>query len=85
MIECDLYDIDVIAPTDAFPPGSPAKLRDAKIKERLQMLLRDRFKLRVHRETKETPIYAVVVGKNGLKFSNGLNEQCAAHRATNFL
>ena len=29
------------------------------------------------------PIYAIVVGKNGPKFSNGLNEQCA-DRPTNY-
>jgi uncharacterized protein (TIGR03435 family) len=34
----------------------------------LQALLADRFKLVVHRETKELPIYALVAGKNGLKF-----------------
>jgi uncharacterized protein (TIGR03435 family) len=31
----------------------------------LQAILMDRFKLRFHRETKELPIYALVVGKNG--------------------
>ena len=49
----------------------------------LQTLLRDRFKLRVHHEMKEMPIYAIVVGKNRPKFSNGLNEQCA-DRPTNY-
>jgi len=82
LIERDLYDIDAIAPKDAIPPGSSAKVRNDKIKEMLQTLLKDRFKLRLHRETKEMPIYAIVVGKNGPKFSNGLNEECA-DRPTN--
>jgi uncharacterized protein (TIGR03435 family) len=64
---------DAIAPKDAIPPGSSAKVRNDKIKEMLQTLLKDRFKLRVHRERQEMPIYAIVVGKNGPKFSNGLN------------
>jgi uncharacterized protein (TIGR03435 family) len=33
----------------------------------LQSLLADRVKLRVHREMKEMPVYALVVGKNGPK------------------
>jgi uncharacterized protein (TIGR03435 family) len=33
----------------------------------LQALLADRFKLTIHRETKELPIYALVVAKNGPK------------------
>ncbi len=31
----------------------------------LQSLFEDRFKLKVHRETKESPVYAIVVGKGG--------------------
>jgi uncharacterized protein (TIGR03435 family) len=34
----------------------------------LQSLLKDRFKLKFHRETKEVPVYALVVGKGGPKF-----------------
>jgi uncharacterized protein (TIGR03435 family) len=33
----------------------------------LQTLLEDRFKLKIHRETKELPVYALTVAKNGLK------------------
>ena len=33
----------------------------------LQALLADRFKLVFHRDTKELPVYALVVGKNGPK------------------
>jgi bla regulator protein blaR1 len=33
----------------------------------LQALLTDRFKLTIHRETRELPIYALVIAKNGLK------------------
>jgi uncharacterized protein (TIGR03435 family) len=34
----------------------------------LQALLADRFKLAFHRETKELPIYSLVIAKNGPKF-----------------
>ena len=33
----------------------------------LQTLLEDRFKLKLHREQKELPVYALIVGKNGPK------------------
>jgi uncharacterized protein (TIGR03435 family) len=33
----------------------------------LQRLLADRFKLGIHRETKEMPVYALVVAKRGLR------------------
>jgi len=33
----------------------------------LQPLLEDRFKLRFHRETKQLPVYSLVIAKGGLK------------------
>ena len=38
-----------------------------KVPEMLQSLLAERFKLAIHRENKEQPVYALVVGKNGQK------------------
>jgi uncharacterized protein (TIGR03435 family) len=38
-----------------------------QIRAMLQTLLADRFKLAVHRETRELLVYTLVVGKNGLK------------------
>jgi uncharacterized protein (TIGR03435 family) len=38
-----------------------------KVPDMLQALLADRFKLTAHRETKDFPAYALVVGKNGAK------------------
>jgi uncharacterized protein (TIGR03435 family) len=38
-----------------------------KVPEMLQALLVERFKLTIHRDTKEHSVYALVVGKNGLK------------------
>ena len=41
----------------------------------LQGLLADRFQLKVHRETKETPVYALVVGKNGAKLKESAPDE----------
>jgi uncharacterized protein (TIGR03435 family) len=45
----------------------PADTPTSKVPEMLQSLLAERFKLTIHRETKELPMYALVVGKNGAK------------------
>jgi uncharacterized protein (TIGR03435 family) len=51
---------DVVAKLPADTPRS-------KVPEMLQSLLAERFKVEIHRETKELPMYALVVGKNGPK------------------
>ena len=38
-----------------------------QVPEMLQTLLAERFKLQVHHDTRETPVYALVIGKGGLK------------------
>jgi uncharacterized protein (TIGR03435 family) len=82
VIERDLYDIEAIAPKDAIPPGSPAKVRNDKMREMLQTLLKERFKLRVHQETREDSAYAIVTAKNGPMFNSATIEECA-DRPTN--
>jgi uncharacterized protein (TIGR03435 family) len=42
-------------------------LTEARARLMLQALLTDRFKLELHRETKEMPIYALTATRNGLK------------------
>src|SRR5581483_8179531 len=49
--------------TAKFPDGA----NQDQVPEMLQALLTERFKLTVHRDTKEHPIYALVVGKSGPK------------------
>jgi len=38
-----------------------------QVPEMLQALLADRFKLAIHHDSKERPVYALIVGKNGSK------------------
>jgi uncharacterized protein (TIGR03435 family) len=65
-IDSDRYDIVAKAPA-----GAP----EAQIPEMLQALLAERFKLVAHRERKELPAFALVVGKNGPKLTKAeLNE-----------
>jgi uncharacterized protein (TIGR03435 family) len=49
--------------TAKLPPDTP---RD-QVPLMLQNLLAERFKLKLHREQKEMPVYAIVVGKGGVK------------------
>jgi bla regulator protein BlaR1 len=53
------YDISAKAPEGSDDPE--------RSKLMMQTLLADRFKLAIHRETKDMPIYELVVGKNGPK------------------
>jgi uncharacterized protein (TIGR03435 family) len=63
----------------AAKAGGPAT--DAQMKLMLQTLLLDRFKLKVHRETKELPVYALIVGKTGPKFSAATDDGKSGVRA----
>jgi uncharacterized protein (TIGR03435 family) len=53
---------DIVA---KLPEGSTAK----QVPQMLRALLEDRFKLKVHRELKEFPVYALEVSKSGLKMA----------------
>lgn len=61
------YDIDAKAPAGAIPAGMPEAARDRRMNAMLQSLLADRYKLAIHRETKELPVYELVVLKTGLR------------------
>jgi uncharacterized protein (TIGR03435 family) len=69
------YDIEATAESGAIPPGASTLAREAKMKLMLQSLLEDRFKLKIRRETKEMPVYAVIVGKNGPKLTKSKIEE----------
>jgi bla regulator protein BlaR1 len=63
-IDSERYDL--VAKADGDISG-PAQLRPL-----LQKLLADRFQLTIHHDTKELPVYALVVGKNGPKFKESV-------------
>jgi uncharacterized protein (TIGR03435 family) len=56
------FDIDAKAPGDAAPSAEQARAM-------MQALLAERFKLQFHRETRDVPIYALVVGPKGAKLN----------------
>jgi len=67
-----MYDIAAKAEGDGAPT------RD-EFRQMLQTLLADRFKLKIHREMRETPIYALVINKNGSKLKPGSGDgECAS-------
>jgi uncharacterized protein (TIGR03435 family) len=66
-INTDGYDIE------ARVEGNPSK---RQLLLMLQSLLEDRFKLKVHRETRELPVYALTVAKSGLKLQPPKEESC---------
>ena len=69
------YDIDATAEKGAFPDSLTAAERNARLRAMLQTLLRDRFNLVMRRETKEIPVYAVVVGKSGPRLQKSKTEE----------
>jgi len=60
-IDTDHFDIEAQAKGNSGPI-SPDKMRVT-----VQVLLEDRFQLKVHRETREMPVLDLVVGESGLK------------------
>jgi uncharacterized protein (TIGR03435 family) len=64
--ETSRYDISARAEGD-LPPSSPIGPPSTRMLM-LQSLLEDRFKLKVHREVREQPIYALVKARSNAKF-----------------
>jgi uncharacterized protein (TIGR03435 family) len=61
------FDIDATAEPGAIPTGASADERDKAMRTMLQALLAERFHLKIRRELKDQPVYAIVVGKGGPK------------------
>ena len=72
----EIYDIEATSGGDTIPDGLSQTDREDRLRSMLQLLLADRFKLVIHRETKEMPIYALAVGKGGPKLQKaGIEER----------
>lgn len=63
-----------------------AKMPDGANKDQvpamLKALLADRFKLTVHKESRDDPVYSLVVGKNGPKMKDALPDPAAPAAST---
>ena len=66
-IRTERYNIEATAEKGAIPAGVTVKERNDKMRLMLQTLLAERFKMVIRRETKELPVYAIVVAKDGPK------------------
>lgn len=68
------YDIEATAEKGSIPAELSPKEQDAKMRLMLQALLADRFHLTMRHESKEVPVYAVVVNKGGPKLQKSETE-----------
>lgn len=82
----DRFDIEAKAPAGAFPAGMPEQARLEKMRLMLQALLVDRFKLVMRKESRELPIYVVVVAKGGPKLEKAKmgEAECVAEGVKDF-
>jgi uncharacterized protein (TIGR03435 family) len=71
-----LYDYYEIA---AVAPGSASITREES-RRMLQSLLADRFKLQFHRETREIPVYELMLDKNGASLKPSAGDKPCASR-----
>ena len=70
-IDSDHYDVDakISAEAAATLEQMPEEQRRRQMNLRLQTLLADRLKLKVHFETRQEPVFAIVTAKNGPKLT----------------
>jgi uncharacterized protein (TIGR03435 family) len=70
-MDSDHYDVDakIAGEAAATLEQMPEAQRRRQMNLRLQTLLADRLKLKVHFETREEPVFAIMTAKNGPKFT----------------
>jgi len=83
----DRFDVQARPPASDGPSDllqmteDQRKLVQQQMRQRLQALLAERFKLAVHKETKELPVYALVLAKNGPKLKQSQDQKGPMHIA----
>jgi uncharacterized protein (TIGR03435 family) len=65
---------------DALSKLTPSQLESAR-QQMLQSLLAERFNLKIHRESKEGPVYFLTIGKNGPKLQEAKSGNALAVNA----
>ena len=73
-MEKDRFDIEAKAETTG------KAVSQDQMRLMVQTLLEDRFKLKVHRETRELPVYNMVLEKNGPKMKLSGDQTPQLHR-----
>jgi len=73
-IDSERYDVDAKAEPGAIPASTPNKVLWETTRSMLRSLLAERFKLAIRRETKEMPIYELVVARNGPRLQKSSKE-----------
>jgi uncharacterized protein (TIGR03435 family) len=81
-IDSDHFDIE--AKVVAANGATPQPLTREQSNLMLRSLLADRFKLVVHNETKEAPIYELVIAKNGSKLQESKPEESTGRNSVIF-
>ncbi len=83
-IRTDRFDIEATPPPGTVPAGASSKVREDTIRQMLQNLLADRFKMSIRRETKDQPVYAALIGKGGPKLEKSklTEKDCQAGSGT---
>jgi uncharacterized protein (TIGR03435 family) len=79
-IKSDRFDVEGVIPSGAstFTNTMLPLFRPPKLQAMLRSLLADRFKLTVHRETREIPIYALTVARGGPKLQASSDASCVS-------
>jgi uncharacterized protein (TIGR03435 family) len=77
------YDVEAVAPAGAISSNASSQVRNDGLRQMLQSLLLERFKLKLHREAKQQSVYVLVVTKNGPKLEPAaLDEKQCGDRVT---
>lgn len=82
-IGMEKFDIEATAEKSAIPSGMQTKDRQDRMRAMLRSLLAERFRLRMRRELKDQPVYAIVTAKNGPKLKSAGIEEKGCDEAAN--